>query len=835
MPRALPESITLIPARSLAPIARLSTAEPRLNSQELHFPHSPKHIAMFKNISKIVLRNMWRHKGYTLINILGIAIGLAAIIWGLQTYRYSFGFDNFHKDRDHVYRALTFQSGANGARGIFPMAAVQQAKSEFAGIAEAVRYDSRGLNVKYDNNEPFAEQTHFTDPAFFDLFNFPVVSGSSSIADNNSVLITETIAKKYFGKQDPIGKSLIFYSGEEYATPLTVTGVLKDVPMNSTMRFGFITNFENYRKGDGSKIAPDDWNWMVDAAFFKIPKESDVPLIAKSMNKYLPIQNKARTDWKATGFRLISLRQHAKMPDIPANGLHERPEDSATYGPFVLAILIFLSACLNFSNTTVSQANRRLKEIGMRKVMGSSHRLLMAQLLMECCFIVCVAVLLSVLLNYFWFPAFNQMFNGVKIVADYFHDAVLLLFIFAAVLLTTLLAGAYPAFYISRFNPSSIFRGTVKFGGTNLFSRIMLGLQLSVAVITVIAGIAFARNAEFQKNYDYGYNLENTIGVILTDSLAFPAYRNEIASIPQVKALAGTRHHIGYGYRSVIAESEGKKNETNYLEVGRDYINTMNLKMAEGREFDTQMESDYTTSILITENMAAGYGWKTKEAIGKKIFIDSVNYSVVGVLKDFQIDELFDPKEPVVMKLGKDSRYQFLVMQTQVKDLELVYGKAKEAWKKIFPMKPFTGFYQNELPKEAYQTTSNIAKIFFWFAIISILLTATGLFALVSLTVLKKMREIALRKVVGARSRHILVLINRGYFWTLFIGALVGCYGGYSLTKLLLDMIFAVNSGIAKSTLINSVLVLFLIAGLTSGIKVWQAIRSNPIKLLRTE
>lgn len=790
---------------------------------------------MLRNICKIVFRNMWRHKGYTLLNIFGIAIGIAAIVWGFQTYRFSLGFDNFHKDQDNVYRALTFQAGANGARAIFPQAAVKQAKSDFAGIAEAVRFDSRGINVKYDKNEPFAEQAHFTDPAFFDLFNFPLLSGSNSIADKNSVLITETIAKKYFGNQDPIGKSLIFYSGETYAMPLTVTGVLKDVPVNSTIRFGFITNFENYLKGDGSNIPADDWTWMLDAAFFKIPRASDIPAITKSLEKYLPIQNKARTDWQAAGFKLISLRENAKIGDIPSNGLWERPEDSATYGPLVLAILIFLSACLNFSNTTVSQANRRLKEIGMRKVMGSSHNQLVVQLLLECCFIVCIAVVLSIFLNYFWFPAFNQMFNGVKIVADYFNDTSLLIFIASAVLLTTLLAGAYPAFYITRFNPSSIFRGTVKFGGNNLFSKIMLGLQLSIAMITVIAGIAFARNAEFQKSYDYGYNLENTIGVIITDSTAFTAFRNEVASIPQVTALAGTRNHIGYGYRNIVAESEGKKNETNYLEVGRDYIKTMNLKLAEGREFDAQMEGDYTNSILITQNLAAGYGWKDKEAIGKKIFIDSTNYSVVGVLKDFQIDELFDPKEPVVMKLGAENKYQFLVMQTQTSNLELVFNKTRDAWKKIFPMKPFTGFYQNELPKDAYQTTNNIAKIFFWFAIISILLTATGLFALVSLTVLKKMREIALRKVVGARSRHILVLINRGYFWTFIIGAAIGCFGGYALTKLLLDMIFAVNSGIADFTLINSVLVLFIIIAITSGIKVWQAIKTNPIKLLRTE
>lgn len=790
---------------------------------------------MFKNFSKIVLRNMWRYKGYTVLNIFGMGIGLAAIIWGFQTYRYSFSFDNFHKDQENVYRAMTFQAGANSVKGIFPMAAVKQAQSEFAGIAEAVRFDGRGLNVKYSNNDPFAEQAHFTDPAFFDLFNFPVVAGSNNITDKNSVLITQTIAKKYFGQQDPIGKSLIFYSGEKYAMPLTVTGVLKDVPMNSTLRFGFITNFENYLKGDGSRIAPDDWAWMLDAAFFRIPKKADAPVIERSLSKYVAVQNKARQDWKASKFKLSSLHENAIAQDISNNALYDRPEDSAAFGPFILAILIFLSACLNFSNTTVSHANRRLKEIGMRKVMGSSHRQLVVQLLLECCFIVFLAVLLSVILNLFWLPAFNQMFNGVHVVANYFNDIPLVLFVGVAILLTTLLAGAYPAFYITRFNPSSIFRGSVKFGGTNLFSRIMLGLQSSIAIMTVIAGIGFARNAEFQKNYDYGYNIENTIGMIVTDTTAFGALRNEIAAIPQVTALAGTRSHIGYGFRNTVAEAEGKKNETNFLEVGREYIKTMNLKMAEGREFDAQMEGDYTSSILITQNLAANYGWRDKEALGKTLFIDSVNYSVVGVLKDFQVDAIFDPKEPVVMKLGKENRYQFLVVQSKLADIEQVYAKTRDAWKKIFPMKPFTGFYQNEITKEAYQTTNNIAKIFSWFAVISILLTATGLFALVSLTVVKKMKEIALRKVSGARGRHILVLINKGYIWIFLIGALAGCYGGYALTKLLLDLIFAVNSGIATSTLINSVLVLFIIAAITSGIKVWQAIRTNPAKLLRAE
>ena len=517
------------------------------------------------------------------------------------------------------------------------------------------------------------------------------------------------------------------------------------------------------------------------------------------------------------------------------NNFYERPDDSAAYGPFVLAFLIFLSACLNFSNTTVARANRRLKEIGMRKVIGSSHRQLIFQMLLECASIVLLAMLVSVVFNYLWFPVFNQMFKGLKISADYFHDINLLLFLTLTFVGTTLLAGAYSAFYISRFNPSVIFRGTVKFGGKNLFSRIMLGLQLSIAIITVVAGIGFARNAEFQKNYDFGYNVENTMGTVVGDTSLFVAFKNEVTKIPQVTALAGTRHHIGFGYRNVIAETQGIKKETNYLEVGKDYLKTMNLKIAEGRAFDGQMESDYTNSILITEKLAALYGWNNKEALGKQVHIDSATYSVIGVLKDFQSEVLFEPLEPVAMKLVKENRFQFLIIQAATADLTNVYAKTRDAWKRIFPMKPYTGFYQNHIKAEAYDTSKSIARIFTWFAIISILLTATGLFALVSLTVLKKMKEIALRKVVGASPRHILVLINRGYFWIFIISAVVGCYGGWALTRLLLNMIFKINAGINNSTLIGSVIVLFIIAGITSGIKVWQAIKTNPIKLLRTE
>jgi len=471
----------------------------------------------------------------------------------------------------------------------------------------------------------------------------------------------------------------------------------------------------------------------------------------------------------------------------------------------------------------------------MRKVMGGTYHQLIRQLLLECAFIVMGAMLLSIFLNQWWFPVFNGMFEGLKISTNYFNDIRLIIFLIVVFVATTLLAGAYPAFYISRFNPSTIFRGSVKFGGTNLFSRIMLGLQLSIAIITVIAGVGFAHNAEFQKNYDFGYNLENTMGVVINDTNSFATFKNEVAAIPQVTAIAGTKHHIGFGYKNVVAEAQGVKKEVNYLEVGRDYLKTMNLKMMEGREFDAEMEGDYINSVLITEKMAGMYGWNDKEALGKQIHIDSITCSVVGVLKDFHSFNFFEPIEPVVMKLAKENRFQYLIIQAKTSDLANVFGKTKDAWKKVFPLKPYTGFYQNQLTTKTLQVSAGIARIFSWFAVISILLTATGFFALVSLTVLKKMKEIALRKVVGANPGHILVLVNKGYFWIFIVAATLGCYGGWALTSLLLNMIFKINAGIETSTIIGSVAILFVIAAGTTGIKVWQAVKTNPVKLLRME
>ena len=791
---------------------------------------------MIKNYLKIIGRNLWKNKLYTLINIVSLGVGIASIVWGFQNYRFSFSFNNFHKDTKSIFRVLSKAQGSDNLKGICPMPLAIVAKNDFSAVKESTRWDSRGLDIKSDQSEPFASEVDFTDPAFFDLFNFPLVRGTINLNDRSTVLITETAAKKFFGNKNPIGKTLLFYSDEPYKKPLTVTGILKDPPFNSSLQFGVITHFDNQAKTDGTVIRNDDWSWFVDAVFVKLSQPSDATKIGDDFNKYLPLQQTASKDIKLTSFVMEPLSKVAGNTQIiENNALLVMPPDSETYGTLMLAILILLSACLNFANTSVALSNRRLKEMGVRKVIGSSQRQIMLQQLLECACIVLLAIGLSVVINNFWLPAFNTMFVFVNVSAHYFTDYTLLVFLVIILAGVTLLAGAYPAFYISRFNATKIFRGSVKFGGSNLFSRLLLGLQIIISFITVIAGIAFSRNSEFQRTYDYGFDKENIITLNLQNEAAYVPVRNELSKIPNIDKMAGTKDQIGFSYHNITLEAQGEKKKSGYMETGENYLNTMNLKLVTGRAFNTSGKGDYEHSMLINEKLAFNFGWKPMEAIGKQIRKnDTTVCTVVGVLKDFTQNTLFNPIEPVAMCMVSPEKYLKIIIHAKRGELNTVYDQTRAAWSKLYPMKPFRGYYQDEVAAQASSVNKSIATIFFWFAIISILMAATAMFALVSLGILKKMKEIAIRKVVGATGRHIFQLVLKNYFWIFFLGVGIGCYAGYKLSKLLMDMVFRINAGVSIASLFDSFICVFVVSAITIGSRIWYAVRKKTTDVLKT-
>ncbi|WP_336517784.1 ABC transporter permease [Pollutibacter soli] len=792
---------------------------------------------MNTNDIKIMFRNIWRNKVYSIINILGLSIGIAAIIWGIQNYRYAVSFDDFQSQKEVIYRILSKHETRENILGITPFPVAKQAAQEFSSIKEYNRLLSRWADLKTDQAEAFTARIHFTDPSFFRMFDFPLLKGSNNIEQPASIVLTEKAAKKYFGNEDPIGKTVTLYSAEAFRMPVTVIGILKDHPQNSTIQFEAISELNNFRSPDGKKLAEEDWGYFADASFIKITDPAAAARMDEQLKRYIAHQNDVRKDYKLSAFEVLPMSKIARLNNraIDSNELRTAPDDSATLGPLVLAILILLSACLNFANTTVARSNKRLKEIGIRKVMGSTKRRIIIQQLFECAFVVLVAMLISTAINNWWLPEFNAMFAFASAKAEYFSDQTLQIILLLVLLIVTIVAGMYPAFYVSRYNPTEIFRGSVKFGGRNLFSMILLGLQIVIAFITVIASAGFYRNAIFQRDFDYGYAKNNLFGIFLNDSTQYKSLYNEISKIPGVQSVAGTRHHIGFSYRHITAEALGQKKESIFMSVSPEYIKTMQLKLKDGRLLDAEHEGDYQNAMLITEKLAFQYGWKGEEALGKNISFDTSVYTVKGVLKDFHINSLFSPLEPIAINIVKPEKYQELIIQTRPGQLHSVYDQSRASWKKLYPMKPYNAFYQDEISEEATKINESIAKIFFWFAIVSILLTSTGFFALISLTLLKKMREIAIRKVVGASLKDIVVIMNKGYFWVFIVATLIGCFTGITLTRLMMDSIFRINIGINISTAWIAFFVMLTITAATIAIKVREAMVTKPVDVLKAE
>jgi hypothetical protein len=425
-------------------------------------------------------------------------------------------------------------------------------------------------------DEVFNEYVHFAGGDFFGVFDFSVVSGSAgALGDREQVLITQSLAKKYFGDGDPIGQAMTVYVGQPYQSQLTVGAVLADPPLNSSLRFSALTALDNLYLED-QPVEETNMKYFTDVTFVQLAPGADREAAVAGLNRFIAEQNLARPDWQMSRFELESLLTMAHTArDMRANSLEEALAPAAVWGPNVLALLILLTACLNFTNTTISLADKRLKEMGVRQVLGGTRRQLVGQLLGESLLVALLALAAAGLFASWLIPAYNHMWPYLDLRADYLRDNSLQLFLVAMLLGATLLAGSYPALYLSAFRPVAIFQGKVRFGGNNLFTRVLLGFQVVNSLVAVVSALAFARNATFQRNADLGYDDDGLIVLPIEVEQDYHLLSNALRGNPQVAGIAGSANHIAYDYRRSEFSAQGENYEALRLDVGRGY-KTMN-------------------------------------------------------------------------------------------------------------------------------------------------------------------------------------------------------------------------------------------------------------------
>jgi ABC-type antimicrobial peptide transport system permease subunit len=681
----------------------------------------------------------------------------------------------------------------------------------------------------------FSKRIAWCDTAFFKVFTIKMISGSYSLISNkNSILLDEEMADIYFGDEDPVGKIISVFADSEEERTFLVGGVYEKLPKNSSFIFQAITSIENYI--EMWKINEYDWQTWTAGTFLYLSDPSQVNVVEELLQQYVPVQNDARKDFQIEKFRLMPLTKMAHSAwDVWSNRFRQSLHPAAVTAPPIMAILILLIACFNFMNTAIAFSSRRLKEIGIRKVAGSRRIQVVLQFMGEYFLLSMLSIILAIFFGKYLVSLYSRMWEYLDLALSFREYPELWIYLFLLLVLTTLLAGTYPSFYISRFNPVYIFQDKLKIGSRNVLSKTLLTLQFVISVLALVSGIIFTRNARFQDNIYLGYDKDNIIAVPIRNHSHFIAFRDAVRTNPKIESVGESEEHIGRSSFNRLVEYQNIRYEVQILDIGDDYFTTMGLKLTDGREFPVELAlTDKENSIIISKKFAEEFG--IQNPVGQRVMMDdTVPLNIVGVMENIYLYGVWSKIEPMILRRGDNERMRTLAVRASEENLQEVNKFLEEQWKELVPNNPYEGFFQDDLMNEGRDINRNIKNIYIFLAFIATILSAIGLYTLVSLSIIRRTKEVGIRKVMGATVPRIISILNREYLIILIIACIGGSLSGYYLSKQMMDSIWDVFTDVTVFTFLVPILLIFAVAAITMGWKVYSAASKNPTESLRYE
>jgi ABC-type antimicrobial peptide transport system permease subunit len=792
---------------------------------------------MIRNFLIITFRNMMKNKLFIIINVLGMAIAIGCCIVGYFAYEYDANFDAIHKNREQIYRVSANRTFNNQIEklGYVPTPLTGIIQQNIKDVDKSTRFHFSWSNLKREN-DLFESRLAYIDPDFFEMFTFDFLTGNpSEIKDKTTVFISDKMAIRLFGSPtEAMGKQITQVYGTSLKE-LKVGGVFREPPQNSSFyyREAYI-NFDNH-KDEFTDHKEDDWKRDL-TMFVQINNPERVAGVEKQLQAHVESNNRVREDHIIKDFVLDHFPTMA-FRDRDAevrNWTWEAPPQSAIIGSGVMGILILLIACFNLTNTAMAISSKRLKEIGIRKVMGSMRNQLVTQFLSETLLICFIALIFGLFFADWLVQGWNSLWEFMRLTPHYLDNPKFVFFMIAVLVFTGIVAGAYPAFYISRFEPINILKGKLKFGGSNFLSWFLLGAQFSISLIAIVSAIAFWQNARYQQNYDLGFNIKGSVIAWLNDKDEVEAYRNALAGNPKIQSMAGANSGIFSNRSNDPVEVDSKQVKTDVISVGDNYLKTMNLKLKEGRDFIPDSETDKKESVIISQKLADKLGWE--KPLGKELlYQDSVRLYVVGVVKDVYTMGLWRELEPMMIRyIGRD-QYSQIVVSGNANDVSEIHKFMEAKWKELFPYRLYNGRMLSMDFQEVSDVNNNILKMFAFLGIIAMMLSATGLFTLISLNIIKRMKEIGVRKVLGASIANITRIINTEFFVILVVASLLGSAASYFAVDALMGSIWKYYQASNALTFVLSIMLMFIISAVAIGYKVFSAASMNPVNTLRNE
>jgi putative ABC transport system permease protein len=793
-------------------------------------------MGMLKNYILVTFRNLWKNKIFTLINIFGLGLALAVCIVAYFNHMFNYEFDRTHKNFNEIYRVTCFRDmqGREQEYGIIPATMGLPITKDIPGIERSARL-LRSISPVKIGTDLFRSQVSYVDPDFFEIFSFTAILGDlNSISNQANIIITSEMADRLFGKEYPVGKSVSIINDEGKEFTYNVSAVVADMPENSSFGFDIYTHIDNFLLM--WNVKDTDWKIWANALFVQIPDRSVLPTVYAGLKSYLPVQNKAREDFRINRFALIPLDDVGENTrTIWSSGLRPSLHPAALIAPSVMAIFILLIACFNFANTSIAIFSKRLKEIGLRKTFGGLRRQLVSQFMLETLIICLLALFVGLLIAEFLVPAYSSLWDYMSIKMTFAGNAFFFVFLFLLLLLTGFVSGVYPAMYVSSFSPVNVLKGSTPFRGSGKISSVLLTIQFAISVTALVMGIVFSKNAGFQNTIDLGYDKDNII-IVPVPVDYFTLFRNEALTNPKVISAEGTSNHIGYGSYRRPVKDEVKQLEIDVFDIGPGYASAMGLRLKEGRLFEeSRADADRSNnSIIVTQKLVNDFGWES--ATGRSITLyDTTKLTIVGVVGDFYKSGVWQAVEPTMFRIVPVNRYGLLAVRVNHDDIPVVLDFLREKWKSLSINSIFQGQAQDELMEEGRTINNSIMKVNIFLAVVATILSLIGMYNLVSLEVIRRTKEVGIRKIQGAPVPLLMLLVSRKFLVILGIASVAGCIGGYYLSVLLLDSIWDYFVNIGAGIMIIAVLIIFFATTATIITKLLRAVMRNPVDSLRYE
>ncbi len=790
---------------------------------------------MFKNYLKTAIRNLLKFRGYSLINIFGLSVGIACCILIMLFVRNEVSYDSFHENKDRIYRAyctIELSGGRKLTSPNLPIPFGPTVSADFPEVENVVRFQERTGVVRYRENL-VRQELLFSDPAILKVFTFPLILGEpkTAMSSPNSIVISREMAEKYFANEEPLGEQLSIRLNEEELT-FFVSGVVENVPENSSLKFDFLVPFERlFKLSEGASEREKSWDSFSTVTFLQLNQSSQLnelmtkfpTLIKQHFNDPLQIFLQPLTD--------IHLDPH-----VGSGGLEPVSDPKYSYILAGISVIVLLIACVNFMTLTLGHSASRGVEVGMRKVLGAQRIQIIKQFWGEAFFMSTLALIFGVAIAEFFLPTFNLL-TEKNLSLDLTSDIFVILSLFSLALIAGLVAGSYPAFLLSKYQTVEAFKGKFKLGSTSVFGKILVVFQFSLSIFLIICTILMTHQKNYLMKTNLGYNDEQVIVIPTIRSSEgeglLANLRNEITHLPDIVSISGASFSFDRGSHRVSTSFDEQNVRAYEYRVDYDYLSTLEIDLIRGRNFSKEFQTDPTEAAIVNEALVAEFGWK--EPLGKIfMFRGRRLLKVIGIVKNYHFESLHRQIAPAVLHLDPNTPLRYLLVKIQPHDIPGTLATLKSKWRELASDLPFEAYFLDNDVARQYRAEQRWGKIVSYASGFAIFIACMGLFGLASLNVTRRTKEIGIRKVLGASVSGLAGLVSKEFLVLVLLGNVVAWPIAYFTMNSWLEN-FAYRIEVGMSSFLLATTAAIFIAALTVSYQAIKAALTNPVEALRYE